>query len=184
MPTGPPAALGVLPSHSLLVGQGWAEEPAHTWGRKAEPVSPSSRATRLVTRRSLRGPERRVRGRPGLLLLINLQTGHLAGQPCVVGSMGPSQGGLRPGPRVDSWSLHLTDQGHTGTETWDRNRPTRAPRAPQTRGRCPAAPNILDRSSAASTGRRVDMMIRALPTAPSIWASSRTQTRTPLGTER
>lgn len=59
----------------------------------------------------------------------------------------------RPGARSTSLFLHLIDQGHTGTEMWDCHRPTRALRAPQTRGRCPAAPNILDRSLQARAAR-------------------------------
>lgn len=147
------------------------EEPTHTWGREAEPASASSRATRLVARRSLRGPERRVRGRPGCSCPSASRQDSCPGSPGWLAAWVLARDVLL--------SLHLTDQGHTGTERWDCHRPTLAPR-----DHCPAAPDILDRPYAARTGHQVARMVHAFPPALGICAGSCKRTHAPLGTER
>lgn len=157
MPTGPPAALGALSSLSRPVARGpWRR--TCTWGREAGPASPSSRASRPVTRRSLRGPEGRVRGRPGL---IRLRTGHLGGSPArwQLGSQWGRPGArstgafiLSPSPRPETHR----HRGGTATGPHLLAGPLRA-------GATARAPSALDRPSTAGSGRRVDVTGRASP---------------------
>lgn len=141
------------------------EEPTPTWGREAEPASASSRATRLVTRRSLRGPERRVRaGRAA-------PAHQLPGGTPVQAAQGGWQRGSWPGT---FYSLSISQTEDTQAQ----------------RGGTATGPHLLpgttalDRPYAACTGHQVDRMVHAFPPALGICAGSCTRTRAPLGTER